>query len=140
MNKQGKVLMVRDGVERWYSPTQIQMREPEKYGWVRVPESVQKQGAIAPEKTEPVEPAIPETPSTAPEPEPKIEPETQAGDAGAVAAVERSNSREFKTSEANAITELLSGKSQEEVEAFFDGEERQVMLALKAKVLKPTEA
>lgn len=142
-----KVKFTRDGVTRNISKRELHTWNPEDHGWVRVEasneakaaqEKAAKEKEAAERKKQEDEAAKAKAAEAKAAEEKKAEAAnatTPSADAAQEFSIEGKISKEFKTEKIEAIKAALTGKSSEEVEAFFAGEDRQSMLIAKMDLI-----
>jgi len=140
-----KVKFIKDGKVRNISKRELNTWNPEEHGWARVEPSNEAKAAQekaakeAEEKAAAEKKAAEDAAAKA-----KAEAETTGSISAAATSeefsIEGKTSKEFKTDKIEAIKAALTGKSVEQIEAFFTGEDRQSMTIAKLELIEKASA
>lgn len=131
-----KIKYVRNGVERFFSEETIEQFStkenpfPESEGWVKAPEEVGGGNNAAADKAAADKAAAEASTASAPQ-----QPAANAPQDG-----QPKVSKDFIGADIPTLEEQLAEKSREEIEAFFAGEDRKGMLALKESLIAKFQA
>lgn len=137
-----KIKYVRNGVERFFSEETIEQFStkenpfPESEGWVKAPEEVgtapTQLALVKKETTTAADTSATAEAGTAGKPAEPAANEPQDG--------QPKVSKDFIGADIPTLEEQLAEKSREEIEAFFAGEDRKGMLALKESLIAKFQA
>jgi hypothetical protein len=136
-----KIKYVRNGVERFFSEETIEQFStkenpfPESEGWVKAPEEVGGGNNAAADKAAADKAAADKAAAEASTASAPQQPAANAPQDG-----QPKVSKDFIGADIPTLEEQLAEKSREEIEAFFAGEDRKGMLALKESLIAKFQA